>query len=77
MINIFKVLMLKNEVNLLQINSKNQEDTINIMKQEIEDLNLEHSNKIEQIKKELNNNQLLISHYKGNIIIYQQYLLSY
>lgn len=70
LINILKVLMLKNEVNLMQIKSKNQEDIINIMKQEIEDFNNEHSNEIEQLKKELNNNQRLICHYKGNIIIY-------
>lgn len=57
--------MLKNNVNLLQIKSKNQEDTINIMKREIEDLNLEHASEIEQIKKELTNNKTLMIHYKG------------
>lgn len=69
-IDIFKVLMLRNEINLLQIKSKNQENTINIMRQEIEDLKLEHSNEIERIEKELTNNQRLVCHFKGNIIIY-------
>ncbi|XP_025205590.1 nucleoprotein TPR [Melanaphis sacchari] len=59
-----EVLMLKNDVNLLQIKSKNQEDTINIMKREIEDLNHIHKNEVEQIKKELSNNQCLLNHYK-------------
>lgn len=60
--------MLKNDVNLLEIKSKNQENTIHIMEHTIEDLNLEHANEIEQIKKELTNNQSLINHYKGNTI---------
>uniref|UniRef100_A0A2S2PQR5 NUA/TPR/MLP1-2-like domain-containing protein n=2 Tax=Schizaphis graminum TaxID=13262 RepID=A0A2S2PQR5_SCHGA len=59
-----EVLKLKNDVNLLQIKSKNQEDTINIMKREIEDLNHNHTNEVEQIKKELTNNQCLLNHYK-------------
>ncbi|XP_022171411.1 nucleoprotein TPR-like isoform X3 [Myzus persicae] len=59
-----EVLVLKNEVNLLQIKSKNQEDTINIMKREIEDLNHLHANEIEKINKELTNNQTLMNHYK-------------
>jgi len=63
-----KVVMLKNEVNLLQIKSKNQESTINIKNREVEDLNLEYTNELEQIKKELINNQHLINHYKGNIL---------
>lgn len=58
--------MLKNDVNLLQIKSKDQENNINLMKHEIEDLNSEHANEIEQIKKELINNQSLMNHYKGN-----------
>lgn len=57
--------MLKNNVNLLQIKSKNQEDSINIIKREVEDLNLEHANEIEQINKELTNNKTLMIHYKG------------
>lgn len=63
----FKVLMLKNDINLLQIKSKNQEDTINIMKREIEEINHIHINEVEQIKKELTNNECLLNHYKGNI----------
>lgn len=63
----FKILVLKNEVNLLQIKSKNQEDTINIMKREIEDLNHIHANEMEKANKELTNNQTLMNHYKGNI----------
>lgn len=59
--------MLKNDVNLLHIKSKTQEDTINIMKREIEDLNHIHRNEVEQIKKELTNNECLLNHYKGNI----------
>jgi len=63
----FKVLALKNDVNLLQIKSKNQEDIINIMKREIGDLNVVHANEIEKANKELTNNQTLMNHYKGNI----------
>jgi len=63
----FKILVLKNEVNLLQIKSKNQEDTINIMKREIEDLNHIHTNEMGKANKELINNQTLMNHYKGNI----------
>jgi len=63
----FKVLALKNDVNLLQIKSKNQEDIINIMKREIDDLNLVHANETEKTNKELTNNQTLMNHYKGNI----------
>lgn len=63
----FKVLTLKNDVNLLQIKSKNQEDIINIMQREIDDLNVVHANEIEKSNKELNNNQTLMNHYKGNI----------
>ncbi|XP_027851398.2 nucleoprotein TPR-like isoform X1 [Aphis gossypii] len=59
-----EVLMLKNDVNLLQIKSKNQEDTINIMKREIEEINHIHINEVEQIKKELTNNECLLNHYK-------------
>lgn len=65
-IDFFKVLILKNENNLFQIKCKNLEDSLNIMKHEIEDLNLEHTNEIEQIKKELINNQSLTNHYKGD-----------
>jgi len=64
----FKVLALKNDVNLLQIKSKNQEDIINIMKREIDDLNLVHANETEKTNKELANNQSLMNHYKGNIL---------
>lgn len=60
--------MLKNDVDLLQIKSKNQENTINTMKREIEDLNLEHTNEIEQMKKELSNNLNLMYHYKGDFL---------
>lgn len=66
---VFKILMLKNDVDLLQIKSKIQENTINIMKREIEDLNLEHANEIEQMKKELSNNLNLMYHYKGNLFL--------
>eukprot|EP00102_Acyrthosiphon_pisum_P012409 XP_008181542.1 PREDICTED: nucleoprotein TPR [Acyrthosiphon pisum] len=59
-----EVLALKNDVNLLQIKSKNQEDIINIMKREIDDLNLVHANETEKINKELTNNQTLMNHYK-------------
>lgn len=68
MLLIFKVLMFKNDINLLQIKTKNQEDTIDIMKREIEDLNLKYNNDIEQIKIELTNNQNLMYHYKGNLL---------
>lgn len=61
--------MFKNDINLLQIKTKNQEDTINIMKREIEDLNLKHNNEIGQIKIELTNNQNLMYHYKGNLLL--------
>lgn len=54
--------MLKNDVNLLQIKSKNQENTISIMRHEIEDLNRIHLNEIQQLKNESNNNQ----RFKGN-----------
>lgn len=59
--------MLKNEINVLKIKSKNQEDNVKNMKQEIEDLNNEHSIRIVQIKTELTNKQNLLDHYKGNI----------
>lgn len=59
-----EVLALKNDVNLLQIKSKNQEDIINIMKREIDDLNLVHANETEKTNKELTNNQTLMNHYK-------------
>lgn len=59
--------MLKNEINFLKIKSKNQEDNVKNMKQEIEDLNNEHSIRIVQIKTELTNKQNLLDHYKGNI----------
>jgi hypothetical protein len=65
--------MLKNDVNLLQIKYKNQENIISIMKREIDDLNLEHANEIEQIKKELTNVHNLMNHYKGYIL----YLIPY
>lgn len=61
--------MFKNDINLLQIKTKNQEDTIDIMKREIEDLNLKYNNDIEQIKIELTNNQNLMHHYKGNLLL--------
>lgn len=64
--------MLKNDVNLLQIKCTNQENIINIMKREMDDLNLEHANEIEQIKKELTNAHNLMNHYKGYIL----YLIS-
>jgi len=60
--------MLKNEVNLLQIKSKNQESTINIKNREVEDLNLAYTNELQQITDELINNQQLINHYKGKIL---------
>lgn len=60
--------MLKNDATLLQIKCKNQEETINIMERTVKDLNLEHENEIEQIQKELINNQSLIKHYKGKTI---------
>lgn len=59
--------MLKNDINLLQIKSKNQDDNINIMKREIDDLSLEHANEIEQIKKEFISTHNLMNHYKGCI----------
>jgi len=65
---VYKVLALKNDVNLLQIKSKNQEDIINIMKREIDDLNLVHANETEKTNTELVNNQTLMNHYKGNIL---------
>lgn len=63
----FKVLALKNDVNLLQIKSKNQEDIIQMMQREIDDLNVVHANEIETSDKELKNNQTLMNHYKGNV----------
>ncbi|VVC26804.1 Major intrinsic protein, conserved site [Cinara cedri] len=59
-----EILMLKNDVNLLQIKLENQEGTINVMERTIKDLNLEHANEIEQFKEELTNNQSLMNHYK-------------
>lgn len=61
--------MFKNDINLLQIKTKNQEDTIDIMQREIEDLNLKYNNEIGQIKIELTNNQNLMYHYKGNRLL--------
>jgi len=61
--------MLKNEVNLLQIHSKNQERIINITNREVEDLTLEYTNELTQIKNELANNEHLMNHYKGNILL--------
>lgn len=60
--------MLKNDVHLLQIKLKDQEDTIKLMEREIQDLNREHINEMDQIKKELTCSQSLINHYKGNVL---------
>lgn len=60
--------MLKNDIDVLLIKSKNQENTLNIMNREIEDLKLEHANEIGQIKSELISNESLMYHYKGNIL---------
>lgn len=56
----------KNDINVLQIKSKNQEETLNILDRVIEDLKLEHATKIEEIKIELTDNHKLMSIYKGN-----------
>lgn len=56
----------KNELNLLHIKCNNQNDIINILKQELDDLNQNHKNEIDKIKKELHSSQSLMSHYKGN-----------
>lgn len=65
--------MLKNDVNLLQIKTKNQESNINLLKNEIEDLNDNHANKIDQIKKEQINNLRLMNHYKGITLFIKKY----
>ncbi|XP_050525478.1 nucleoprotein TPR-like [Daktulosphaira vitifoliae] len=58
------ILKQKNELHLLQIKCNNQNDIITILKQELDDLNQNHINEIDKIKKELHSSQSLMNHYK-------------